>query len=52
MTGNELIAGVLVVAGLLVLVGAWAVHWVLRLAAVALIGVGIYLLLTGAAPGW
>jgi hypothetical protein len=50
MTGNELVAGVLVVVGLLLLVGAWALHWMLRLAAVVLIAVGIYVLLTGGLP--
>lgn len=36
--------------GHLLLAGAWALHWVLRLAAVVLIGIGNYVRVAGVFP--
>jgi hypothetical protein len=40
----------LIIAGLIVFVAAWVVHWLFLIIAVVLIVAGIYFFLSGAAP--
>jgi hypothetical protein len=40
----------LVVAGLIVFVAAWLIHWMLLILAVVLVVAGIYFFVTGGAP--
>ncbi|MGA8302246.1 MAG: hypothetical protein WA691_06115 [Thermoplasmata archaeon] len=40
---------VLILAGMIVLIGAWLLHWLLLIAGVALIVLGVYFYLSGGA---
>lgn len=51
MLETTILALLIVAAGVGLLVAAWALHWMMRVAGVVLVGLGIYLALGGQVAG-
>lgn len=51
MSADLVLAAVLFVVGVVVLVAAWAVHWLMIIIGVALVGLGVYVAFGGSLPG-
>jgi hypothetical protein len=51
MVGDELLAGILVIAGVFLFVAAAIIHWIFVIIAIALVILGIYVLAGGSIGG-
>jgi hypothetical protein len=51
MSGDFLVAAVLLLVGVVVLVAAWAIHWLMILVGLALILLGVYVAVGASTAG-